>query len=63
MKSHCQRNHELTGANVYTNPKTGRRFCRACQRDEPKRQEPYRDPRTGNPNYRWDRATKRLVRR
>lgn len=30
-RTHCRRGHELSGDNVYINPSTGGRQCRACQ--------------------------------
>lgn len=29
-KSHCKRGHEFTGANLYVNPNSNERSCRAC---------------------------------
>jgi hypothetical protein len=29
-KTHCKRDHPLSGPNLYVNPNTGGRFCRAC---------------------------------
>lgn len=31
-KSHCQDGHPLSGPNLYTNPTTGYRKCRTCER-------------------------------
>lgn len=31
-KTHCIRGHELSGANVYVNPNTNGRYCRACRK-------------------------------
>lgn len=31
-KTHCIANHPLKGKNLYVQPKTGKRFCRTCDR-------------------------------
>lgn len=33
----CYHGHEMTAANVYTNPTTGKRRCRRCQRERNRR--------------------------
>jgi hypothetical protein len=32
-RTHCRREHPLTGENVYVDPKTGQVICKACRRD------------------------------
>ena len=32
-QSHCKRGHPLSGANLWTNPKTGHRRCKRCAAD------------------------------
>lgn len=32
-KTHCDRGHAFDEVNTYTNPKTGKRYCRPCIRD------------------------------
>lgn len=33
-KTRCKREHEFTAENTYVNPRTGKRSCRACVREQ-----------------------------
>lgn len=39
-KTHCPRGHPYTGENLYVQPSTGGRRCRACKRSERERSSP-----------------------
>lgn len=32
-KTHCSQGHPYSGENLYTNPNTGKRYCRTCRRN------------------------------
>lgn len=35
--THCPHGHPKSGANLYTNPRTGKRYCRECMREANRR--------------------------
>lgn len=33
-KTHCPHGHPYSGANLYTEPKSGKRYCRTCRHEQ-----------------------------
>lgn len=44
-RTHCKHGHPLSGANLYVEPSTGKRFCRICRRELDQRRRHRRSAR------------------